>query len=193
LSHVYTDNAPTYASHYLWDRVLPLIPHGARVIDIGCGNGALVNELRSQGRDALGVDTSESGARMGGAHCYVGSAYDDLVSRFGRFDVVVSLEVIEHLYDPRRFVRVARDLLRPDGLLIVSTPFHGYWKNLALALSGRLDDHFTALWDGGHIKFWSERTLSRLLTDEGFAVPRFVRAGRFGPFAKSMIAVTTRA
>jgi 2-polyprenyl-6-hydroxyphenyl methylase/3-demethylubiquinone-9 3-methyltransferase len=37
---------------------------------------------------------------------------------------------------------------------VISTPFHGYWKNIALAVSGKFDDHFTALWNGGHIKFF---------------------------------------
>jgi hypothetical protein len=65
-------------------------------------------------------------------------------------------------------VQIAFRLLRPSGYFIVDTPYHGYVKNLALALSGELDSHFTALWDGGHIKFWSRETLSAMLIEEGF-------------------------
>ena len=184
---LYTDSQPTYASGYLWDRVLPLVPAGARVFEIGCGNGALVRELRKRGHEVIGIDTSESGVAMGGEGCFVGSAYDDLAGRYGKFDCVVSLEVIEHLFEPRRFVRATRELLKPQGVAIISTPYHGYWKNLALALTGKLDAHFTALWDGGHIKFWSERTLRTLLQEGGYSV-RFHRAGRFGPLAKSLVA-----
>ena len=101
--------------------------------------------------------------------------------------MVLSLEVIEHLYSPRLFVDRARGALVESGCLVVSTPFHGYWKNLALALSGKLDEHFTALWDGGHIKFWSERTLRALLEERGFTVVRFARCGRIAPLAKSMV------
>jgi 2-polyprenyl-6-hydroxyphenyl methylase/3-demethylubiquinone-9 3-methyltransferase len=83
-------------------------------------------------------------------------------------------------------------LLEPGGLLIASTPFHGYWKNLALALTGKMDRHFTALWDHGHIKFWSEDTFRRLLEEAGFQDVRFQRVGRIPPLAKSMIAIARK-
>jgi 2-polyprenyl-6-hydroxyphenyl methylase/3-demethylubiquinone-9 3-methyltransferase len=84
-------------------------------------------------------------------------------------------------------------LLEPGGLAIVSTPYHGYWKNLALAAMGRMDSHFTALWDHGHIKFWSIKTLGALLREVGFVDLRFHRAGRVPALAKSMIAVARKA
>ncbi len=61
-----------------------------------------------------------------------------------------------------------------------------------MALTGKLDAHFTALWDYGHIKFWSIRTLSELLREAGFVEIRFERVGRIPALAKSMIAVTRR-
>lgn len=177
----------SHADAYLWPHVLSLIPPRSRVLEIGCGDGALNRKLRELGHDAIGVDVSEERGKFG-PHCFLGSAYDDLAAIHGRFPVVVSLEVIEHLYDPRRFVKTVADLLEPEGIAIISTPFHGYWKNVALAVSGKLDAHFTALWDGGHIKFWSEATLGALLR-ERFADVRFHRAGRARAFARAMIAV----
>jgi 2-polyprenyl-6-hydroxyphenyl methylase/3-demethylubiquinone-9 3-methyltransferase len=56
-----------------------------------------------------------------------------------------------------------------------------------LALLGRFDRHFTALWDGGHIKFFSVKTLKKLLNDSGFKDIKVFTAGRFPPFSKSMI------
>lgn len=58
-----------------------------------------------------------------------------------------------------------------------------------MALSGKLDQHFTALWDHGHIKFWSMRTLSILLEEAGFRNIRFERVGRIPALVKSMISV----
>ena len=58
-----------------------------------------------------------------------------------------------------------------------------------MALTGKMDDHFTALWDHGHIKFWSEKTLTQLLKEAGFKTISFERVGRIRPLAKSMIAV----
>ena len=78
------------------------------------------------------------------------------------------------------------------GGVIVSTPYHGYLKNLAMAVTGKMDAHFTALWDHGHIKFWSVRTLTILLEEAGFRDLRFLRVGRIPPLAKSMIAIARR-
>lgn len=106
--------------------------------------------------------------------------------------MVVSLEVVEHVYAPRNYARTLFDLLEPGGTAIVSTPYHGYLKNLALALSGKMDAHFTALWDHGHIKFWSIETLTKLLDEAGFMNIRFHRVGRVPQLAKSMIAVAQK-
>ena len=104
----------------------------------------------------------------------------------------MSLEVVEHVYAPRDYARCVASLLQPRGLAIISTPYHGYWKNLALALTGKLDGHFTALWDHGHIKFWSVRTLTQLLEETGLKVERVYRVGRFPVLAKSMILVARK-
>ena len=198
------EDAGTNGSHaYLLPRVLGVLdsldlpPDGRRLFDLGCGNGAAAAALAEHGWQVTGVDPSRDGIRFAqAAHPHLrleeGSCYEDLAARFGRFPVVTSLEVVEHVYSPRRLVECVYDLLEPGGWAILSTPYHGYWKNLALALAGRLDTHFTALWDNGHIKFWSRRTLNQLLEEADLPVVRFAYAGRVSVFAKSMIAVARR-
>jgi 2-polyprenyl-6-hydroxyphenyl methylase/3-demethylubiquinone-9 3-methyltransferase len=199
----YADSGPSCADGYL----LPVVRselaaffagHGEkRIFDLGCGNGSNAAVLASEGYDVRGVDPSTEGiAQARAAHPHlrleVGSAHDDLVGRYGRFPAVISLEVVEHVYAPRDFARTLYDLVEPGGMALVSTPYHGYWKNLALALTGKMDAHFTSLWDHGHIKFWSVRTLGQLLREVGFEAPRFLRVGRVPPLAKSMITVVRK-
>ena len=69
----------------------------------------------------------------------------------------------------------------------VGTPYHGYLKNLALSVTGRMDAHLTALWDGGHIKFFSIATLSQLFKQHGFTDLRFSSYGRAPYLCKNMI------
>lgn len=76
---------------------------------------------------------------------------------------------------------------------IISTPYHGYLKNLALAATGKMNAHFTALWDHGHIKFWSIPTLTQLLRERGFTNIRSRCVGRIPAIARSMIAVPQKA
>ena len=166
------------------------------IFELGCGNGSTANEI-SKHFEITGIDYSDSGimeANKAFPHLTlnVGSAYDDLATQYGQFDVVLSLEVVEHLFEPRVYAKRVYELLNPGGIAIISTPYHGYWKNLALAISGKMDAHFTALWDGGHIKFWSRGTLRTLMSEAGLVEKGFRRVGRIPPLAKSMIATYHR-
>jgi len=199
----YTDSAQTWSHAYLWNVVSTLLPaadqcpHG--VIDLGCGNGAMAGRLLDLGYKANGVDASATGIAIANQqHPGQFHVADFSVGRLPlaiadhRFDVALSTEVIEHLYDPRALLKMARSVLQPGGLLVVTTPFHGYFKNLALAATGKLDGHFTVLWDGGHIKFFSRRTLTILLEQEGFQVVAFRGAGRWPYLWKSMVLAARR-
>lgn len=170
---------------------------GRRVFELGCGNGWVAAQLAGDGYDVVGVDPSADGLARAkrsfpGLALHGGSCYEDLAGRYGRFPIVVSLEVVEHVFLPRSFARAVASLLAPGGIAVISTPYHGYLKNLAIALAGGWDRHFTALWDYGHIKFWSEDTLAALLREKGLAVREFVRVGRVPALAKSMIAIAHR-
>lgn len=168
-----------------------------RLFDLGCGNGSVPSALSKLGWNVVGVDPSVEGVQQANQHypelsLHQGSADDDLAARFGTFPVVVSLEVVEHVFSPRKYAETLFSLLEPGGHAIVSTPYHGYLKNLALALAGRMDAHYTALWENGHIKFWSIATLTELLRRAGLEVEQTVRVGRVPPLAKSMIAVAKK-
>lgn len=168
-----------------------------RCFDLGCGNGSIAAAVASRGWDVTAVDPSRDGVGHARSaypdlNVHEAEAGPELVERFGRFPVVYSLEVVEHVYAPRVFAKAVHDLTTPGGMAVISTPYHGYLKNLALALTGKMDAHFTALWDHGHIKFWSQDTLGKLLREAGFKTVRFHRVGRVPPLAKSMIAVARR-
>jgi 2-polyprenyl-3-methyl-5-hydroxy-6-metoxy-1,4-benzoquinol methylase len=194
--HAYTKSS--YAKAHLWPALQLEIQHKSwpkkRAFDLGCGSGATCDMLSKQGFDITAVDTSLS--RIKHAKSFyphvsfeVAAAYDDLASRFGTFDLVVSLEVIGHCYEPRALAKTFLDLIAPGGIGFLTTQYHGYIKNVALAVSGKMDDHFTALWDGGHIKFFSVKTLDALLREAGAQQIRFKRVGRFPQLASSLIAV----
>jgi 2-polyprenyl-3-methyl-5-hydroxy-6-metoxy-1,4-benzoquinol methylase len=196
-SYADTETSPSAAYLLpLLQRVLADCPAHAAAVDLGCGNGALTALLLGRPHwRATGVDASPSGIRIAQeAHPEIEFILADAAGPLdglapGSFDLVTSVEVIEHLPEPRKLARNAFRLLRPGGLAVFTTPYHGYWKNLALAGAGRMDAHFTALWDGGHVKFWSRKTLAELLGEAGFTALRFHGAGRLPYFWKSMVAV----
>lgn len=176
---------------YLMPRLQQMIgsPKGP-ILDLGCGNGSIARALIAKGYDVYGVDASASGITI--ANQWSPGRFFVLDVGEGRlpeplsgirFSTVISTEVIEHLYDLAHRILIEGG----GGELIISTPYHGYLKNLALALAGKLDAHFTVLWDGGHIKFFSRATLEKMLTEQCFAVQGFAGAGRWPLLWKSML------
>jgi len=196
------------SNEYVWDvageagshsYLLPAVTRelervGARrVLDLGCGNGTLTARLHSAGYEVTGVDHSSSGIALAReAHPGISFArhdlHDDLpASHVGKYDAVVAVEVIEHLLLPRRLVEAATAALRPGGTFVVTTPYHGYLKNLMLALTDKFDEHWAPLRDYGHVKFFSRRTLTQLFQEYGYANITFATAGRIPALAKSMV------
>ena len=177
------------------DRVVQeLLPKGSRIIDLGCGNGGGSGRFIQAGYQVAGIDPSERGIALAREHYplgtwHVGLAEVDMLSKFGHqpFDAAFSIEVVEHVYAPREWAAACYECLRPGGILICSTPYHGYLKNLALSVTNKWDSHMSPLWDGGHIKMWSRNTLARLLHEVGFVDLRFWGTGRFPGLWKSMV------
>jgi 2-polyprenyl-3-methyl-5-hydroxy-6-metoxy-1,4-benzoquinol methylase len=196
----FPDNEPSHAFHYLKAPLLSLLDKNKNrcILDLGCGNGYLVNYLISEGFNAYGTDASEQGIEMARKVNTERFFVQDLstgelpesLKNLG-FDTIISTEVIEHLYDPAGFIEFCKRTLNNKGEIIISTPYHGYLKNLVISIFNKWDLHFSPLWPGGHIKFWSRRTLGRLLTNAGFTGLRFKGCGRIRYFWKSMIIKAT--
>ncbi|MGE3972400.1 MAG: class I SAM-dependent methyltransferase [Porticoccaceae bacterium] len=168
------------------------VERGARVLDLGCGNGLFTKQLANHGYRCLGLDTSASGIVVASqAHPDVqfscGDSESLLHSGQASFDAVVSVEVIEHCPSTSDFCLDIARSLRPGGSAIITTPYHGYVKNLLIALLGMGDRHYNPLWDGGHIKFFSPKTLTRALEKAGMQVCSLTRVGRLPMIAKSMV------
>jgi len=191
---------PTCAARYVTPAILMICRNlqARRIFDLGCGNGALAGALTTAGYEVAGCDVDERGVSLArqavprATFAVLGVEDDPNDLGWGVFDVVVSTEVIEHLYRPRALPRFAGKLLCHRGSLVVTTPYHGYLKNLALSIFGKWDTHLDPFWEGGHVKLWSRRTLSRLLSEEGFVVERFPGLGRMPFLWKSMLVLAQR-
>lgn len=161
------------------------------ICDLGCGNGHITGRLAANGYDVTGVDASASGIciarRVYPEARFIHARLDSDLHEIGEFDLVISSDVIEHLYRPSDLLEAAHSLLKPNGHVLIGTPYHGYLKNLVLAAAGKMDAHFSALHDGGHIKFFSVNSLSKLMLNHSFAELSFTFYGRAPWLWKNMI------
>jgi len=176
------------------------LPKNSIVLDMGCGNGSFISLFSQTGWKLYGTDFSTAGIEVAKKHFPNISFFladsqaniSKLKEQTGDVDVVISTEVIEHVYDPRAFLRNAYEFLSPNGTLVITTPYHGYLKNVMLAVANKMDHHYTALRDHGHIKFFSRNTLTKVLEETGFHVEQFRGAGRFPYLWKSMVLVASK-
>jgi len=203
ITYTYRSSAHEASHDYLFpivDAFLRDLPKGSSLLDLGCGNGTFLSLFLSRGWKLYGTDFSPTGIQFAtetfpAIQFFLAdssSPSGDILQTVGQVDAIVSTEVVEHLYDPRAFLRNAYDLLRPGGIIVLTTPYHGYLKNLLLALTGKLENHFTVLWDHGHIKFWSRKTLSHVLAEAGFTDIQFRGSGRLPYLWKSMVLKATK-
>ncbi len=155
------------------DFLLAHVPLGARVLDVGCGEGWFTAALVQAGREAVGIDVAEEPLRRARArelgldlHCVSAEGGWPSLQDVS-FDAVWAGEVIEHVADTAEWLSEVRRVLRSGGALVLSTPAHEPLTRLALGLSSRA---FAAHFDprSDHLRFYTRRTLVALLEDFGF-------------------------
>jgi 2-polyprenyl-3-methyl-5-hydroxy-6-metoxy-1,4-benzoquinol methylase len=165
-----------------------------RILDFGCNVGAAAQILTEAGHDVVGVDISQSAITL--AQARVPKARFELIDSESRialpdesFDVCFCSEVIEHLFAVAEFIREIHRLLRPGGLFLLTTPYHGWIKNL-IVITTNFDRHFSP--HGGHIRFFSKRSLTECLHAGGFQVESITGLGRFWPVWKTMFVIARK-
>ena len=154
-----------------------LIPEGSRVLDLGCGSGALGEYLvLTRNARCDGLTWSEAEAQHARPH-YGRVVVDDLercdlTATFAgeRYDAIVCADVLEHLSRPERVLAACRDLLTPNGRVLISVPNASYSGLVAELLQGEFRYREEGLLDRTHLRFFTRRSLRRFLRDEHWAL-----------------------
>jgi ubiquinone/menaquinone biosynthesis C-methylase UbiE len=181
-----------------WPHLRPFIPldEGKVIVDVGCGNGMVIAQMRKLNPKAkyIGLDVSETALKSAKRRLpdvdfkpiEDGEAFPlDAAS----VDFLFSSEVAEHVYDTKNYFAEMGRILRPGGQLLLTTPFHGLIKNLLLVLLG-FDKHFNPT--GPHVRFFSKKSLTACLNDAGFDVVKYGYYGRFYPVPHSIFVIAKK-
>jgi len=176
---------------FKWPRLAALIPRKPCVLlDYGCGKGRILSEVRHMNPSArlYGADISKTALKI--AKKYVPSAQFFLIDGHQRVNVrsyscdfVLSLDVIEHVYDTENMFYEFNRLIKKGGYLLISTPYYGLIKNILIAFVG-----FNTVYEPttSHIRFYTHKTLLSLLQKFGFLPVKTGKYGRFFPVHNGM-------
>ncbi|WP_417597628.1 bifunctional 2-polyprenyl-6-hydroxyphenol methylase/3-demethylubiquinol 3-O-methyltransferase UbiG [Pararhodobacter oceanensis] len=121
----------------------PLPFKGLRLLDIGCGGGLLAEPMARLGAEVVGADAAAGNIPVAQLHAqqsglqidYRHTSAEDLAAAGEQFDVVLNMEVVEHVADPLAFLSACHDLLRAGGLMVCST-INRNPKSFAMAIVG---------------------------------------------------------
>ncbi|GAB2558011.1 hypothetical protein GCM10027065_31370 [Rhodanobacter koreensis] len=145
-------------------RYLPKPGPGQRLLDIGCGNGDFLANARDAGWDVVGIDTDPKAvavAKQRGLDVRVGGI-DLFAGESDGFDAITLSHVLEHLHDPRQFIRAVHRLLKPGGVIFVDTP------NIESRGARRWGRNWRGLETPRHLVLFSQPGLVGLLKAAGF-------------------------
>jgi 2-polyprenyl-3-methyl-5-hydroxy-6-metoxy-1,4-benzoquinol methylase len=153
------------------------VPRGTSVLDVGCSTGYLGAALTAQGCRVWGVERDPAAAAEARAlyedvlvvdldEC------DELPWPEHSFDVVLCADVVEHLRDPGRALRLVRRYLALEGLLLLSVPNVAHVSVRLPLLVGRFDYRPSGILDETHLRLFTFKTARALVESSGFAVQR---------------------
>jgi 2-polyprenyl-3-methyl-5-hydroxy-6-metoxy-1,4-benzoquinol methylase len=157
--------------------ILGRVPAGATVLDVGPWTGAHGRHLITQAHAVVdGVETDASAAAVAAAdyrEVIVGPVDDEAIGArlAGRdYDVILFLDVLEHLRDPAAVLTAARDWLRPGGTVLCSLPNVAHWRVRFDLARGRFDYADNGLMDRTHLRWFTRDSARALVTDAGYSI-----------------------
>jgi SAM-dependent methyltransferase len=151
-----------------------LLPAVDRLLDVGCGDGALRVQLDGRARLTLGLDRHLPACRAATGRGLVSQCAEldarHLPYRDGVVDAVACLDVLEHVLDPRHLLRELARVLRPRGTLVLTTPNIRYYGFLLALARGRFPrtSGDPEGYDGGHLHYFTFADVGELLEAAGF-------------------------
>lgn len=133
----------TACAHFGRDPRAPFPLEGLSLVDVGCGGGVLSEPLARLGATVTGLDPAVTNIEVARAHAeaegvavdYRGQTIESVVAAGERFDIVLAMEVVEHVADVEAFVASCCAAVKPDGLLVMAT-LNRTLKSFALAIVG---------------------------------------------------------
>ena len=156
--------------------IASLVAPGSRVLDVGCGTGALSVVMRDVCHATVfGVEPDSSRAARTaerGIEVHAGVLTPELHRRIGEFDIAVYADVLEHLSDPLHELQTVAPFVKPGGLVIVSVPNVAHWSVRLDLLRGRFRYAEYGIMDATHLRWFTEETIRQLMVQAGIEVVR---------------------
>lgn len=164
------DLEPAEASGIL----LELVPQGARVLDVGCGDGTMSKMLQDhRGARVVGLEPNPERAAVAasrGLIVHQTMLTPSLTNQVGKFDVVLFADVLEHIPNPSAALDAARSMLNPGGQVVASVPNVAHWSVRLNLARGRFDYTQTGIMDSTHLRWFTRDSFQKLFQGSHYEI-----------------------
>ena len=180
---------------YKWPAIKNYLPKNRNItiLDFGCGTGIFIGKLKEANPQShlIGIDISREGIKQAKKkfpdvkfHVVQDGQIFPLID--SSVDFILATDVIEHVYETDKTLAEFYRILKPNGKLLLTTPYHGLIKNLIIVLFA-----FEKIFDPleAHIRFYTKKSLFQILKKQGFEINKYGRFGRFYPFSRAVFVI----
>ena len=151
----------------------------SKILDLGCSSGLLAERLRAMGHYVIGVDLNEiPGVCERTSAFFRADLNDGIPPEVGRgFDIVLAADVLEPVVDPAALIRQIGTVLSPDGSAILCVPNVAHWYPRLRSTLGMFDYDQRGILDATHLRFFTRRSIRKLIERNDFAIRRVEPVG----------------
>lgn len=182
MNNKYTQfNFTPYETHMLvWDK----ITENNRVLDLGCASGYFAKELLKKNCRVWGIDADEQVVKEAKKYCIDAKVidFDDIDTlpfKKSFFDYILLLDILEHLRNPDKLLKLLRKYLKRDGKIIISVPNVAFISIRLALLRGKFDYRKIGIMDETHLHFYTKKSLIDLIRKSGWKIVDFDTASGF--------------
>ncbi len=204
----YTQFNPTpFEAHML---VYEKIRSGSKVLDVGCATGYFANKLKEKDCKVWGIEKDKDAAREAGKYCEEVVIRDieeltnsstirgvmashtqpatsevslpPLLFQKNFFDYILLLDVLEHLREPEKIIRLFKPYLKKDGKIIISVPNIAHVSIRLKLLMGKFDYEKVGIMDETHLRFFTQKTIEEFIKQAGMQIVELDHSVDFGQF-----------
>lgn len=143
-----------------------------KVLEVGCATGYISKNLKKNGCYVVGIEIDKNAAEVAKRYCdeVITGDIETLELPSDKFDVILFMDVLEHLKDPESVLKKVMNNLKEDGIVIVSVPNIANWKIRLNLLFGNFNYTTIGILDETHLRFFTYKTIKKLIDKAGLKV-----------------------
>lgn len=183
---------------YKWPAIKKYLPKNRKItiLDFGCGSGILFEKLKKLNPHSrlIGIDVSKEAIKLArekfpNDNFYIIQDGQTFPISDKSIDFILATDVIEHVYETNKTLAEFYRILKPDGKLLLTTPYHGLIKNLIIVLF-----YFEKIFDPveAHIRFYTKKSLFSVLKKYKFEIQKYNYFGRFYPLSRAILVLANK-